>query len=428
MTAVTTTAEAAVAFAAPDHGSAALTWGQRAIWEAIRNTAPDDHYFNFGRVLKVPGRRGTAEILAALAELPVLHGSLRTRLDLGGTEPRQRLEQHGTLPVLLTEGDPDQVLAALTAERFDYEAEWPLRIALVRQGEQVTHVVLAFCHLAADGLGSEIAVRDLRMLILRGRPGGAPAPRPLDLADWQESAEGRRVARRAAELWEAVPPGVMFDGEAGTPAEPPIWRAQLVSPALDLAARRIAAAHRTTTSTVLLAATAALVGRATGRERCTILPIVNNRFRRDTARLVSTLSQEGAFSLDGVDRPFGELLHAADAAALRAYRSAFHDPRDRAAGAWTQPLCCFNDMRFADPGPSVGDPAAIRAALGASELSWPLSQSKLNCRICVHVSTSPEGSLELSLTADTAYLSRAAMEQSLRELESLVVAEGLRPS
>jgi hypothetical protein len=170
---------------------------------------------------------------------------------------------------------------------------------------------------------------------------------------------------------------------------------------------------------VLLAATAALVGRLTGRARCAVLPIASNRFRRDTARIVGMVSQEGVFALDGVERPFGELLRAADPAALRAYRSAFHDPLDRARGGWAQPLCCFNDQRPARPDPAPCAPQQIRAALPASRVSWPLGQDRLNCRFCVHVT----GNLEVSVTADTAYLPRPQIERFLWGLESLLVAE-----
>ena len=421
-----------VDFAGPDHGSAPLTWGQRAIWDAIVKTAPDDHYFNFGRVLKVPGRRTPAEVTAALGRLTVRHAALRTRLDLdgAGAEPRQRLEQRGSLPVRLGTGDPEALLDELTATRFDYGQEWPVRVGLVLDATgsgtgtgsdgRVTHVVLAFCHMATDGLGAEIAIRDLRMLLLRGAdaPSEPPAPTALDLAHWQAGPEGRRLAARAAALWDGVPRQAMFDRPSADIARPRVWRAQLTSPAMGLAARAVAAKHRSSTSTVLLAATAALVGRFTDREQCALLPIVNNRFRKDTARIVSTLSQEGLFAID-VDRGFRELLHTADAATLRAYRSAYHDPLDRARGDWVQPLCCFNDMRFADPGPAPCSPADIRAALPASELSWPLSQDKLNCRFCVHVT----GSLEVSVTADTHYLSRGDIERFLTDLESLLVTE-----
>jgi hypothetical protein len=410
-----------VAFSAPDAGTGPLTWGQSAIWDAIERTVPDDGYFNFGRVLQVPGERTPEDIAAALAGLMAAHGSLRTRLDLAGSRPRQCLEAGGELPVVLSTAAPEELVTELTAKAFDYEAEWPLRVALVTDGQRVSHVVLAFCHLAADGFGAEVAVRDLRKLILRGPDGlaGDPAPRPLDLARWQAGPEGRRVAERAAGLWEKVPHEVMFSRQAGPGDRPRVWRAQLASPAMDLAVRALAAKHRTSTSTVLLSATTALVGRSTGRDRCAVLPIVSNRFRRDTERIVGMVSQEGVFALGGVDRPFGALLRAADAATLRAYRSAFHDPADRARGDWVQPLCCFNDQRLARPGPAPCPPQHIRAALPASTLTWPLSQDRLNCRFCVHVS----GNLEISVTADTAYLPRAAMEDFLYDLESLLVAE-----
>ncbi|WP_377271341.1 condensation domain-containing protein [Peterkaempfera sp. SMS 1(5)a] len=414
-----------VDFTAPDRGTAPLTWGQSAIWDAIGKTAPDDHYFNFGRILAVPGTRTADQIATALAALVARHGALRTRLDLDGPQPLQRLADRGGLPVLLTAEDPDTVLAALTADRYDYAADWPLRVALVTRGQWISHVVLAFCHMATDGLGSEIAVRDLRMLILRGAASlkaAAPAPSPLDLAHWQAGPDGRRTARRAAELWEDFPRQAMFDRFSEDQAQPPVWRAQLTSPALGLAVRAVAARHRTSTSTVLLAATAALVGRHTGRGTCAVLPIVNNRFRRDTTRIVSTLSQEGLFALD-VDRDFGALLREAEPATLRAYRSAFHDPLDRAAGDWVQPRCCFNDMRFADPGPAPCPAEDIARALPETTLSWPLSQEKLNCRFCVHVSGSDSGSLEVSVTADTRYLPRPGMERILRDMESLLVAE-----
>ncbi|MGW5355759.1 condensation domain-containing protein [Streptomyces sp. NPDC004031] len=410
-----------IAFVAADAESGPLTWGQLAIWDAIGRTAPDDGYFNFGRILKVPGARTAVEVRAALGGLVAVHGALRTRLDLTGPRPRQRLAARGELPVECCAGDPEAVLAGLVARPFDYEAEWPLRVALVMDGPRVGHVVLAFCHVAADGLGADVAVRDLRVLLLRGAGAldGRPAPRPLDLARWQAGPEGRRAAARAARLWEKVPREVMFDRPAGAGERPRVWRGQLASPAMDLAVRAVAARHRTSTSTVLLAATAALVGRSTGRERCAVLPIASNRFRRDTARIVGMVSQEGVFALEGVDRPFGELLRAADPAALRAYRSAFHDPVDRMRGGWAQPLCCFNDQRPVRPDPAPCAPARIRAALPASRLSWPLGQERLNCRFCVHVT----GALEVSVTADTAYLPRRGIERFLFGLESLLVAQ-----
>ncbi|MFC0862044.1 condensation domain-containing protein [Sphaerimonospora cavernae] len=448
-----------IEFAGPDSGAAPLTapltWGQRAIWETIVRTAPDDHYFNFGHVLKVPGpRRTVAEASTALAALVERHGALRTRLsepglpgevlpDKAGGEPYQRLAERGRLPVVITDDDPDRVLDELAARPFDYVGEWPLRVALVLDGDRVTHVVLVFCHLAADGFGAEIALRDLRMLLLRGDRGGGAIRRPgalqpLDLARWQAGPEGRKAAETAAAHWERefrrIPP-TMFSAPTGSAADPPIWRALLRSPALELAVRSIAHVRRASTSTVLLTAVAALVGRFTGHETCAMLPISANRVRRGTADIVTTMSQEGLFTLDldlggAGGASFTDLLRAAGPAALRAYRSAYHDPADRnrvtttidlERGESIRPYCCFNDMRFADPGPVACDPDEITTALARTSLSWPMSQEKLNCRFCVHLTV--DG---VSLTADTRYLSRPDIERFLLELESFLVGAAVR--
>ncbi|NRQ32587.1 non-ribosomal peptide synthetase condensation domain protein [Nonomuraea sp. NN258] len=420
-------------FRAADAGTGPLTWGQRAIWQTIERTAPDDHYFNFGNVLPVPKGAGAMrpgrvmELVAALVER---HASLRTRLGLGTGEPWQRLEQNGRLAATVVAAAPGQGAAVaerlrdeLAATVFDYEKEWPLRVGLVTGDDPasgaVTHVVLVFCHLAADGHGAEIALRDLRMSLLRGALTGPPAPRPLELAEWQRGTEGRTVAANAAAYWNACARTEMFADRANEPDGPPIWRAELASTAVDLAVRTLAARHATGTSSVLLAAVATMTGRFTGRGECVLLPIVNNRFRADTARIVSTLSQEGLFRLD-VAGPFEQVLRASGAAALRSYRSAYHDPADRVAGDWVQPWCCYNDMRFADPGPSAHEARQVRDALADTRLTWPLSQDKLNCRFCLHVSAAEPG-LRISLTADTAYLARQDMERYLLELEALLV-------
>ncbi|MEU8035815.1 hypothetical protein [Streptosporangium sp. NPDC049078] len=464
-----------IRFSGSRSGMAPLTWGQRAIWDTIRKTAPDDHYFNFGRVLAVPRRArplavaGAAEVLRTLVER---HESLRTRLGeaphgnaahAGGTtpygkavhasgttpreggsrandgaEPWQVLVADGSIPVTVSEGDPERLRDALAKTAFDYGGEWPLRIGLVVDRDEVTHIVLVFCHLAADGLGAEVAITDLRLLLLRGSVPGPTPPSPLELARWQGSQHGLKVAAVAAEHWASeyrrIPPTVFERRTDGAAEDPPIWRAHLVSRAMDLAVRRIAAVRGAATSTVLLAAASALAGRVTGHDLGVMLPIVSNRFRGDTVNAVTTLSQEGLFVLDLREGGFTELLRAAKPAALRAYRSAYHDPDDRdrlteragrERGVRIHPYCCFNDMRFTDRVDASPDERSVRRALDETTLTWPLSQERLNCRFCLHVTDEP-GGLGVSLTADTGCLSRPAMERYLLDLESLLVEAAFR--
>ncbi|MEV0969396.1 condensation domain-containing protein [Microtetraspora glauca] len=439
-----------ISFAGTRSGRAPLTWGQRAIWDAIRRTAPDDRYFNFGRVLEVPrGARpaSVAYVSRGIGLLVERHEALRTLVGPGAC---QDLRDRGVLPVRIAAGaDPDLVLAELSATAFDYADEWPLRVGLVTGGgplheDEVTHVVLVFCHMAADGLGAEQVVRDLRLFLLRGGLPGDPPPQPLDLARWQESVAGRRQAAAAATHWEREYrriPATMFDLPSGAAERPPVRRAALSSPAIDLAAQRLAVRHGTSTSTVLLTAVSALVAEVTGHETVAVLPIVSNRFGRDTRTAVTTLSQEGLFVLGTGGssggpvrtRPgagFADLLAAARAAVLRAYRSGYHDPGDRERivaetsrerGVPIHPYCCFNDMRFTERATDHDD-ELIRRAPSETSLTWPLSQDELNCRFCVHVSDATR----VSVTADTRWLSKADIERYLLGLERLLVEAALR--
>ncbi|WP_344325748.1 condensation domain-containing protein, partial [Kitasatospora putterlickiae] len=172
-----------VPFTGTRSGRAPLTWGQRAIWHAIGRTAPNDHYFNLGRILPLADRGTPVDeprLAGAVAALLGRHEALRTRLAVGEDgEPGQLLFADGEIGVeVRDEPDPDrtgqaaeELLAGLTGRRFDYTGEWPVRFGAVRCGGRITHAVLALCHLASDGHGAEVLVRDLRLLVRRGSAG-----------------------------------------------------------------------------------------------------------------------------------------------------------------------------------------------------------------------------------------------------------------
>ncbi|MFI7327559.1 condensation domain-containing protein [Streptomyces rubiginosohelvolus] len=473
-----------VAFHGERSGRAPLTWGQRAIWHAIRRTAPNDHYFNIGRVLPLAdrGRPVTVpEALKALAHLMERHESLRTRLLLGPQdgEPAQSLTDAGTLTVTITRAaglpeaaaEADALLGRLSSTRFDYPAEWPVRAALVTAGDRVTHAVLALCHLAADGHAAEILVRDLRLLVRRGSAGRPPATTPLDLARDQHAAAGRRRGAAALAHWEAgyrAAPPTMFPDPRAEPRTPRFWTGRLVSPALARAVGTVAAAHRVSGSTVLLTASAALVAAGEGHRTAAVLPIVGNRTAGALRDLVSTLSQDGLFVLDlaetadlpetggpkepsglaeppgprepsgpaetaGLAGTFTDLLPAAYRAALRAYRAAVYDPVEWDAlgerlsaeyGTDVHPYCCFNDMRLVEralpEGPSASA-AELAEARRRTTFGFPATQGRVACRYCLHV-TEEGDALAVSLTADTAYLPPEAIRAHLYAMEELIVA------
>ncbi|TXS50029.1 condensation domain-containing protein [Streptomyces sp. t39] len=437
---------AAVPFAGGRAGSAPLTWGQRAIWNAIVRTAPNDVYFNIARLLPLGDRGrpvGLSRFTAAAAALMARHEALRTRLETAGESPRQVVADAGTLDVtVLEEPVPGagaesarRLLAALAARRFDYEREWPLRLGAVCHEGSVTHAVLVMCHVATDGQGAEQVVRDLLLLVRRGSAGRAPRTTPLDIAVWQHGPEGVRRSDRALAGWEsfyrAMPP-TMFPQQVAEPLAPRFRRGRLVSGALAAATDALAAEHRVSGSTVLMTGLAALAGAAGGHGAAAMTPIVANRTTDDRRGLVAMLSQDAPFLLDlsGGGR-FTDLLPTAWRAAMAGYRAGAYDPvawealRERVGserGTPVHPYCCYNDQRFVErpPGPRLG-PRELREEQRRSRFGFPGAEEHLGCRYCVHV-TEEEGTPAVTLTADTAYLPPAAIRGHLMALEELLVA------
>ena len=442
-----------VTFTGGRSGDAPLTWGQRAIWHAIGRTAPNDHYFNIGRVLPLADRGAPVDLprlAGALTALLVRHEALRTRIAAGADgEPRQRLYAEGTVEVHVhDEPDPDgsgaaaeSLLSSLTSRRFDYAREWPVRFGVVRHEGRITHVVLALCHLATDGHGAEVLIRDLRLLARRGSAGPACAETPLDLARHQASPAGRRSGVAALAHWEKglrQAPPTMFPTPVAAPRTPRFWTGRLVSAALPRAVEALAAAHRVSGSTVLLTASAALVAADQGHSVAAVMPIAGNRAAQDHRTLVSTLSQDALFVLrmdevPGPDADFTDLLAGAWPAALAGYRAASYDPAawdalvDRVAqqrGTEVHPYCCFNDMRLAErpatprTAPHADELAALRRR---SVLDFPATQDRVACRYCLHVS-GDDSALTVTLTADTAFLPPAAIHAHLRAIEEVVVS------
>ncbi|HZM75598.1 MAG TPA: condensation domain-containing protein [Candidatus Limnocylindrales bacterium] len=417
-------------------GPMPLAWGQSAIWMAIERYVPYDHYFNFARTLVLPDRVRPApipQVTAALESVVSRHSSLRTRIVPGhdDADVRQLADGEGRLPVVIG-ADADSLTAQLTAERFDYTAEYPLRVGLVVDGDgKVEAVVLAFCHLAADGHGAEIVVRDLRLALL-GRTGLEPGSVAETVAH-QHSARGRAESEAVVGFWAEAyrrMPASMFPKRRAEPQQVRYWVARLTSPALELAGQALAARHRVSTTAVLMAATAAVVCEDSGQPVAAILPIVSNRFAPEHRDLVTTLAQEGLFVLDTARAgSFGELVGLAWQASLKAYRVGLCDPRaleaalarvSRERGETVHPYCCFNDMRLVEPEARAAPAERVRAAKPLTRLEWAPPQARVNCRFCLHVTSEGEA-MVLQLTGDTAYLPPDRLMGMLSTLEQKIL-------
>ncbi|WP_214102642.1 condensation domain-containing protein [Acrocarpospora catenulata] len=427
-------------------GQGPLTWGQQGIWEAMGRNPPG--HFNIGRVLMVPRRGGVEAVEAARAvgRLVERHEALRTRVVVTG-EPRQVVSAAGRIPLRVVEAEPGgdtaaEMLAEIAAEEFDHAVEWPIRVGLVTSGGRVRWVVLVLSHLAADGHATEIVVRDMRRLLRQGSIGGPSPAQPLDLA-YDQRARGARRTSGAVAFWtgqyERLPPATFTPDYPGRGHR----RLRLTSETLAVAVDRLAARHQVSSSTVLLAATAALVGARTGNAAVALSTVVGNRFSNGLREMVTTLDQLGLFVLDLDGGPsLDELVPRAWRAALTAYRHAYYEQPelDRALarlgedrGAELNPYGCFNDVRRAAsaPKPSPNVPKATDtqnvhngSADKNSRLDRLPAPEGLRCRFCLLVLDHEEdtGAVVLQLTADTRCLPPEQVEGFLPELENLVLA------
>lgn len=257
------------------NATAPLTWGQRAMWRSVAEF-PDQPVLSLRRILTVP-RRVPADVptvTQAIGMLLARHESLRTRIRPANGQLQQVASAVGRLPLRLvtvpaTDTDPDgQSVAGMLADRlgdppFDHAEEWPLRVGLVVVGDRVRQIVIVFSHATVDAYATEIVLRDLRLLLLRGKLPGGPGLQSVDVALREQQTERWR-SDRAVAYWvrqfRLLPAGV-FD-PVGPALRPRYPRGRLVSAAIDTAARLIAARHRVSTGTVLLAAIAQLVHRS----------------------------------------------------------------------------------------------------------------------------------------------------------------------
>ncbi|WP_203914748.1 condensation domain-containing protein [Rhizocola hellebori] len=427
-------------FQGPVTGSEPMTWGQRSIWKAYSEFRPYTSWLNICRVLAVPRRAaGDVEsVTRAVGELISRHESLRTRIDVAAL--RQVPHPDGQLPIAVTLGsaesmDAESIKDAMGEVPYDYGEEWPLRVTLVTDSSgRVTHLALVFSHVAVDFHASEILLRELRLILLRGKPPGPAGLQSLEIARREAGPMSHR-SDAARAYWTKEYghlPKSMF-AEVAPPLTPRFRRALLESSAVEGAMRILAARHRVSTATVLLAATAALIGEWTGHDRCALFTMVNNRYQAGYQDAISKLNQVGLFVLELTGRPgLDELIPRTWQSALRAYRHAYYDPLvmdetlreiGRPPGSGLEPFCYFNDLRLpnssADEGP-LPELKTVQDALENTRLTWPETLERFAWRFRMQVLDTPRG-VGLSVTADSAYLPPQRVEDFLFELEKMVV-------
>ncbi|MBP2702784.1 hypothetical protein JOL79_03075 [Microbispora sp. RL4-1S] len=421
--------------------SGLATWGQRQVWRDMSRMPSGSAYNNTHPVL-VPEGVTLDDVLDLVAELTARHEALRTLFEDDGTGgPVQRVQAEGEVMAGVWEDPAGSLVdAARELDRqleetvFDHAAETPFRVAVIAPGGTPRVIMLCVTHLAADLLSTRLVAAELDAM-LRARAAGAPPPppapasEPVDVAAVERSPRGQRMERSAlAYLREQFTafPAANLGWPAGPPQPERYWRGGLRSAAAASALRTLAARFRVGSSTVALAATAALLGHLAGRRECGFLLIAGNRVSADLRAAVGTLTQDVPALVDVSGPSFSDVVRAAWSSSMRAYRHGRFDPErawevigevGAARGAEPELRCFFNDMRVAADAPGAPESG------DESEFEWESAVSDDDVTFFLEIGDvfGRPGVMRLTLLADTAFLPPPVIEGFLRGLERLLV-------
>ncbi|MEV8514561.1 condensation domain-containing protein [Dactylosporangium sp. NPDC051484] len=428
-----------VAFTGDGAGEGALSWGQQDIWRAM---VRQESWLPNGAWGPLPPGTTLDEVADRLRYLMSRFPTARTRLVLGAEGgPRQVVSGAGeiTLDVVDTGGqDPaklaEELRLRLQDAPYDFERDWPVRMAVVRHEGELTHLVVVMCHLITDGFGAQVLLEELDK-----RP-ETPVPdlQPLEQARWQESAGGVRLNGMALRHWESIlrEMPVRRYPESADKRSPRHWRGEFRSPALSLALRSITARTGVASAPVLLAVFAVALARVTGPDPVLVRPMVNNRFRPGLDRVVCMLAQYGLCRLDVAGISFAEAFDRARRSALSTYKHAYYDPAAlddlvaRVVGErpGLQLPCYFNDRRdeAATAGVPVPSAAEVAAAAGGGEFVWTTRQDVPFEPLIVHIDE-VTGATQATVFMDTHVIAPGDAEALLRGLEAVAVEAALDP-
>jgi len=435
-----------VRFEGAGSGVAELSWGQHEIWQVM---ADKDDSLPIGGARALPPGQTVADVAAGLRFVMGRHQSLRTRLRLvPGGLPEQVVHASGEVALEVVDagdGDPAEAAAAVAAgyraRSFDYERDWPVRMAVITHHGAATHVAEIYCHLAMDGFGLAALRADFARFDPTGpEPAPVTAMQPLEQARRQRSAAGRRAhdaSMRQFERVAAIAPERQFS-ERADKQRPRFWQITYKSRAGYLASRTLAARLGVSTSSVLLAAYAVALSALTSSPSVAVGLVVNNRFRPGLADSVSTLAQSFPCLIEVGDARFDEVCVRAWRSALVAYKHAYYDlagkeevSRRIAAERGTDLAfgVFFNDLRMrsreladsvsGDPA-ALAEPSSLRAELTRSTLTWGERNDVPADPVFLYINDTPD-TLCCELWADSHFVSPPDMAALMRRIEAVLV-------
>ncbi|MDQ7906360.1 condensation domain-containing protein [Phytohabitans sp. ZYX-F-186] len=433
-----------VRFAGEGSGVAELSWGQLEILGAMRRQGC---WLALSNVAPLPAGTAVDDVADWLRFLMSRYQVLRTRIRFPADGAAQQ-EVYAAGEVALDvveagEEDPAEVAERVVVEYAEHDLdlarEWPIFVAAIVRDGVPAYRVLTVCHVVWDAFGALTVLADLRERAASGGvlPRPVTAAQPLEQARWQRSPAGQRHNEAVLRHWAHAlrqMPARRFPAPADR-GGPRHWKIEFASPATHLAIQAIRSRTRAGSAQVILTLFLVALARVTGVNPAVARVAVNNRFRRGLADSVAVVTQYGLCVVDVAGVSFDEALARLGQRVVATFKNAYYDPVQlaelvdrigRERGEELDVHCYFNDRRLDPDGGPVADPpgaAEVRAALPATALSCQPLTRRGSERLLAAVEEAP-GTFQLTIEADTRYLSREDLVACARAMEEAAVAAG----
>ncbi len=438
----------------PDHPP--LSFAQERLW-FLDQLEPAAITYNVPAALRLHGELAWTPLAGAITAIVARHEALRTRFPEVEGQPVQRVEPPAAVPLPVVDLAPlgaaaaaaesARLAAAEAAAPFALAAGPLLRARLLALGAGEWLLLLSFHHIAFDGASVEVFWRELGTLYAaiqsrdERRQQAPPALPPLpiqylDYALWQRRRLSGPALAPLVDFWRqalaGAPPSLALSTDRPRPAvRGSRGDRRLLPPAPGLAAAVAALARRqdATSFMVLLAAWAALLGRAGGARGQGVVVVgmpVANRDRLELEPLIGFFVNTLPVPIDLAGDPaFGELLGRVRQAALAAYAhqelpfeklvEKLSPERDPSSTPLFQVALVFRDREAASPGLP-----GVRAEL----LPPILPRAKFD--LALELASGPQG-LGGDLEYSTELFDAATAERLLGQFTRLLAAAAAGP-
>lgn len=301
-----------------------LSEAQRGLWFLDR-LVPRSPLYTMTWTFDLTGPLDVSAFTMALNDVVARHEALRTRFGVLGERPVQLVEPRVTVEVPVDDlrgrmAAAAQIVSTAAAEGLDLARVPPLRLRLLRVGDERHVAVVSTAHILVDGVSCEVFLRDLRAAYA-GRVAGVPASAEAAFqfgafVAWQRERLAGLTGERLAAYWRRVLDGApgLIELPTGR-VRPPVQSFRGASRVVTLppaAVRPMRDAVREQGCSLFmghLAVVATLLGRYTGRTDVCIGTPVANRVRPEHMSMIGLCANMIVVRVDlSGDPTFRQLL------------------------------------------------------------------------------------------------------------------------